>query len=85
MTEEQLVKLCSKHGQVSSCQIKRTPERQSLGKALVTFANKEDALRAERSLYFEDLLGTNINIEFFQHDLKLQSIHKQEQNNEYVK
>jgi len=48
----------------------------SLGKALVTFNDKEHALIASQKLYFEDELGANIDIEFFQHDLKMQKIYK---------
>jgi RNA recognition motif-containing protein len=65
VTEEQLAKLCGKYGQVSSCQIKQTPDRQSLGKALVTFANKDDACITMEKPYFESELGLNVKIEFY--------------------
>jgi len=68
--------LCSKHGQVIGCQIRMDADGNSLGKALVTFNDKEHALIASQKLYFEDELGANIDIEFFQHDLKMQKIYK---------
>ena len=65
MTEDQLAKMASKFGKIISCQIKQTADKQSMGKALVTYENKEDACVAIQKLYFEDQLGSNVEIEFY--------------------
>jgi len=52
------------------------PNGNSLGTALVTFNDKEQAVIASKKLHFEDELGANLDIDFFQYDLKMQKIYK---------
>lgn len=85
VTDDKLIALASQHGTVVNCQIKKSAQGQSLGKALVSFASKDDANRASQKLYFADELGANVDIEFYQHDLKFQKIIQSEKNNEFVK
>lgn len=49
-----------------------------MGKALVTFQTKDEGILASQKLYFEDELGLNIEIDFYQHDIKFQKIQEQE-------
>jgi len=83
--DNQLALICGKHGKVLNCQIKRSPNHQSLGKAYVTYSTEDEAANALKKLFFEDDLGTNVEIDFYQPDIKLQKILQEEQKNELVK
>lgn len=67
--EDQLHRIASKFGKVQSCLVKTTPDGKPIGKALVGYATKDEAGVALQKLYMEDDLGTNVEIEFYKHNL----------------
>lgn len=65
LTDDQLFEIAKQFGTVTNCQIKKSLQGQSLGKALISYATKEEANLASQKLYFADELGTNVDIEFY--------------------
>lgn len=80
LTHQTLREIADKHGTVTGCSLRMGQDKFgntiSLGKATVTYASKEEAAKAQQSLYFEDRLGKLINIDFYKPKQVLMQEHK---------
>lgn len=70
VTEERLKEICGKFGPVVSVRVKTlqapSGEQLSKGKAIVAYGKREHAEKAMQQLYFEDELGLNMEVDFYE-------------------
>ena len=77
MSEAKLTEICNKFGKVLQCRLftgmDHTGQLTSQGKAIITYANTDDAAKAMQKLYYEDELGQYVNVDFYKsRELRMQ-------------